>query len=89
MAEEDKAIIEFPLEFPIKVMGEASEEFTASIVKTIQTIWPEFDHQHVELRSSSGGRYISLTCTVWATSREQLDDIYRAITAHPDVKYVL
>ncbi len=84
-----ETLIEFPCDFPIKVMGETHADFTAEIIKTIQTVMPNFDVRNVEMRGSSGGKYISLTCTVHVTSKPQLDNIYRALTSHPMVKVVL
>ena len=90
MAEQNQeTLIEFPCDFPIKVMGETHDEFATTIVELIRTQLPDFDASRIEMRASSGGRYISLTCTVFVTSKPQLDDIYRALTAHPKVKYVL
>ena len=90
---EDKAIqetlIEFPCDFPIKVMGETHADFTAEIIKTIRSKLAHFDENDIEMRGSSGGKYISLTCTVHVTSKPQLDDIYLALTNHPMVKVVL
>lgn len=82
-------LIEFPCDFPIKVMGETHADFTAEIVKTIQQLNPGFSAANIEMRGSSGGKYISLTCTVYVTSKLQLDDIYRALTSHPMVKVTL
>ena len=84
-----ETLIEFPCDFPIKVMGETHVDFTAEIIKAIQTLIPSFDSSHIEIRGSSGGKYISLTCTVYVTSKPQLDDIYRALSSHPMVKVVL
>jgi uncharacterized protein len=84
-----ETLIEFPCDFPIKVMGEAQPDFTTEIVKTIQTLIPSFDARNIEMRGSSGGKYISLTCNVHVTSKLQLDDIYRALTGHQMVKVVL
>jgi len=50
---------------------------------------PDFDPATLELRASSGGKYLSVTATVRATSRAQLDTLYRALTRHPLVKVVL
>jgi putative lipoic acid-binding regulatory protein len=82
-------LIEFPCDFPIKVMGEMQDVFSATVIGLIQTILPEFNAGNIEMRASSGGKYISLTCTVHVTSQVQLDDIYRLLTAHPLVKYTL
>ena len=94
MPEEDaiqpqETLIEFPCDFPIKVMGESHDGFTATIVDIIRALSPNFDTGKIEMRASSGGRYTSLTCTVHVTSKPQLDDIYRALTSHPSVKVVL
>ncbi|MEZ0232644.1 MAG: YbeD family protein [Methylophilaceae bacterium] len=88
MADQEE-LIEFPLDFPIKVMGETHDEFTNIIIEVIREHHPEFGADRIEMRASSGGKYISLTCTVYATSRPHLDNIYRALTSHPLVKYVL
>jgi putative lipoic acid-binding regulatory protein len=88
MADQD-SLIEFPCDFPIKVMGETRDDFTDAIIAAIRTLLPDFDARQIEMRASSGGRYISLTCTVHVTSKPQLDDIYRLLTAHPMVKVVL
>jgi putative lipoic acid-binding regulatory protein len=82
-------LIEFPCDFPIKVMGETHETFAQTIVDLIQNIVPGFNASHVEMRASSGAKYISLTCTVHVTSQAQLDDIYRLLSAHPLVKFTL
>lgn len=82
-------LIEFPCTFPIKVMGETHEEFSATMVAAIQVLAPGFTAEHVEMRASSGGKYISLTCRVYVMSQQQLDDVYRMLTAHPLVKFVL
>ena len=82
-------LIDFPCEFPIKVMGEMQDSFLETIIGLIQTIVPTFSAKNIEMRASSGGKYISLTCTVHVMSQMQLDDIYRVISAHPLVKYSL
>ena len=84
-----ETLIEFPCDFPIKVMGETHADFTSEIIKTIQALEPSFDASKIEMRGSKGGKYISLTCTVYVTSKPQLDDIYRALTAHSMVKVTL
>ena len=88
MADQD-TLIEFPCDFPIKVMGETREDFAEVIIALIQRHLPDFDAGRTEMRASSGGRYISMTCTVYVTSKPQLDEVYRALTAHPMVRVVL
>ena len=88
MADEE-TLIEFPCDFPIKVMGETRDDFAETIIAVVRGHLPDFDASRVEVRGSSGGRYTSLTCTVYVTSKPQLDDLYRALTAHPMVRVVL
>lgn len=85
----DDSLIEYPCLFPIKVMGLHVEQFHVAIVEAVLRHAPDFDAATVECRPSREGRYLSLTCTVNATSREQLDNLYRELSAHPLVKLVL
>ena len=84
-----ESLIEYPSKFPIKVMGAKADGFVHAITQIAEQFDPGFDASTVELRSSKAGNYLGVTITVTATSREQLDDIYRALTAHPMVKVVL
>lgn len=83
------SLIEYPSQFPIKVMGEHGDDLVHSITKVAEEFDPSFDASTVELRPSSTGKYLGVTITVTATSREQLDNLYRALTSHPLVKVVL
>lgn len=85
----EETLIEFPCDFPIKVMGETQDGFANTMVEVITQHVPTFNAEQVQMRASSGGRYISLTCTVYVVSKQQLDDIYRALSSHPLVKFVL
>jgi putative lipoic acid-binding regulatory protein len=82
-------LIEYPSDFPIKVMGAAHEDFAATVVDVVLEHDPTFHIGRMEMRPSSQGTYTSLTVTVQATSREQLDNLYRALSGHPMVKFVL
>jgi putative lipoic acid-binding regulatory protein len=86
---QQETLIEFPCEFPIKVMGETHDMFSMEIIKTIQQYEATFDASKIALKGSSGGKYTSLTCTCYVESRTQLDNIYRALTSHTMVKFVL
>lgn len=89
VAKEEETLVEFPCDFFIKVMGETSDDFAIAMVKVIQAYAPQFDASKVDMRASSGGKFISLTCSVYVTTKTQLDNIYRALSEHPQVKYVL
>lgn len=88
-AEAKASLIEFPCDFPIKVMGKTHPEFHDTIVAVLREFDGGFDAATIETRPSSGGNYTGLTVTVRATSQTHLDDMYRALTGHPMVKIVL
>lgn len=83
------SLIDYPSLFPIKVMGLKAEGFVHAVTEIAARFDPQFDASTIELRPSSGGKYLGVTITVTATSRTQLDDLYRALTSHPQVKVVL
>ena len=85
----EQSLIEYPSAFPIKVMGPHAEGFVDAIVEVARRFDPGFDAATVETRPSKGGNYLGITITVTATSREQLDELYRTLTTHPMVKIVL
>ena len=82
-------LIEFPTDFPLKIMGVRHDDFAQGIVAVVLEHAPDFDPATVEMRTSAKGNYLSLTCTVRAVSQEQLDNLYRALTGHEWVKVVL
>jgi uncharacterized protein len=83
------SLIEYPSRFPIKVMGANVDGFVHALVTVARNFDPAFDAASVELRPSSGNKYLGVTLTVMATSREQLDELYRTLSTHPMVKVVL
>lgn len=84
-----QTLIEFPSDFPIKVMGVRRDDFAQAILAVVLRHAPDFDGATMEMRPSSKGTYLSLTCTVRATSQAQLDALYRDLSGHPLVKVVL
>ncbi|MBS3935366.1 MAG: DUF493 domain-containing protein [Sulfuritalea sp.] len=89
MAPEQETLLEFPCDFPLKVMGATREDFAQAVVAVVMKHAPDFDPARVEMRPSKAGNYLSLTCTIRATSKPQLDALYRELTSHPWVKIVL
>lgn len=81
--------IEYPTRFPIKVLGAQAEGFAQAMAEIACVYDPHFDASTIEQRQSSGGKYLGLTLSIWATSRAQLDALYHALSAHPMVKVVL
>lgn len=86
---EPPSALVFPTDFPIKIMGLNRLEFEPQIVSIVRTHAPDLDDTLVEVRQSRAGKYLSLTVTVRAHSRAQLDAIYMELTSHPLVKVVL
>lgn len=86
---EQTELIEFPCSFPIKVMGAAHPHFVVEILAAVRIHAPDTQENQITLRESSAGNYLAATVTVQAFSREQLDNIYRTLTAHELVKVVL
>jgi putative lipoic acid-binding regulatory protein len=85
----EETLLRFPCAFPIKVMGRTKDGFAQAIVTVVRKHAPDFDAAALEMRASAAGNYLSLTCTINATSRAQLDDLYRDLTSHPMVAMVL
>ena len=86
---EQETLLVFPADFPIKVMGEMRDDFARTVIEIVRRHAPDFRPETVELRASSSGNYLSVTCVVRATSKAQLDALYRDVTAHPWVKVAL
>jgi putative lipoic acid-binding regulatory protein len=86
---QDQTLLTFPTDFPIKIMGERRDDFAQAMVELVLRHAPDFKADSVEMRASSSGNYLSITCVVRATSKAQLDALYREITAHPWVKMAL
>ena len=83
------SLIEYPCEFPIKVFGQTQQGFLQAVMEVVQQHDPGFTAASISTRNSKTSRYVSLTCTVTATSREQLDALYQALCDDPQVAMVL
>ena len=85
----EKSLIQYPSRFPVKVMGANVDGFVNAVTTVARQFDPTFDAATVELRDSKAGKYLGVTITINATSREQLDELYRTLSTHPMVKVVL
>jgi uncharacterized protein len=85
----EQSLIEYPSRFPIKIMGANVDGFVNAVVSITRRFDESFDAATVELRPSKGGKYLGVTVTINATSRAQLDELYRTLSSHPMVKVVL
>jgi putative lipoic acid-binding regulatory protein len=84
-----ESLIEYPCRFPVKVMGAKVDGLVHAVTTIARQFDPSFDAGTVELRESKAGNYLGVTITINATSREQLDELYRTLSTHPMVKVVL
>jgi len=88
-APQTESALQFPTPFPIKIMGRRADGFAQSMLDVVLKHAPDFDPSSLEMRASREGNYLSVTATINATSRAQLDDLYRELTSHPMVSMVL
>lgn len=87
MAED--TLLVFPCDFPLKVLGRAQAGYAQAVLDVVTRHAPDFDAATVDMKPSRGGKYVSVTCVIRATSREQLDGLYRELCDHPMVVMVL
>ncbi len=85
----DESLLDYPCDFPVKIMGRRQDGFAQAVLAIVLRHAPDFDAGTLEMRPSAQGTYLSLTCTVRAVSRAQLDALYVELTSHPLVKVVL
>ena len=88
-AQDSESALTFPCVFPIKIMGRTQDGFAQAVADVVRRHAPDFDPAELEMRASKEGNWLSVTATVNATSRDQLDNLYRELVAHPMVKMVL
>jgi uncharacterized protein len=86
---ESESLVVYPSDFPLKIFGLQHPDFSQSVLAVVTRHAPDFDAKSMEMRASKTAKYISLTCTIRATSRKQLDAVYQELVDHPLVKMVL
>jgi putative lipoic acid-binding regulatory protein len=84
-----ETLLEFPCVFPLKIMGKTRDGFAQEVLQIVLRHAADFDSSSMEMRASREGNYLSLTCSINATSKAQLDALYRELSAHPGVAVVL
>ena len=85
----DETLLEFPCDFPIKIMGQNTAVFESEVVRIVRQHVPDLGEGAVRQNQSTKGNYLALTVTIRAESKEQLDNLYRALTACEHTKMVL
>jgi len=85
----DTLLAVYPCDFPVKILGHTRAGFAQAMLEIVRRHAPDFDGSSMEMKSSKRGKYLSRTCVIRATSREQLDRLYRELCDHPMVVMVL
>lgn len=85
----EDTLLEFPCEFPIKIMGKGEIEFDLLVLELIRPHVEQLEPTAIKSRPSKNGNYIAVTVTITATSKPQLDAIYQSLSAHPQVLMAL
>ena len=90
MSDGTDTLLRFSCTFPIKAMGRAGEgDFESLVVDIVRRHAPDLDEKAVTRRESRGGKWVSVTLPIEAGSKEQLDAIYRELSAHERVVWAL
>lgn len=89
MSDTPPSLLEFPCDFPIKVMGLTSPDFRVLVIELVRRHAPDLDESRVRVQESRGGRYLAVTLNIRATSKAQLDAIYRELSRHERVVMAL
>ena len=86
---DDTSLLEYPCDFPLKILGHTQAGFAQAVLEVVRRHAPDFDGSTIELRASKRRKYLSITCVIRATSRDQLDRLYQELCDHPMVVMVL
>lgn len=84
-----KSLIEFPCNFPLKIIGNSTESFVDEIISIVLQHFPDTLETNISAKMSEKGNYVSISAIIYAKDQQALDDLYRALTAHPDIRMVL
>lgn len=79
--EEGETLLEFPCQFPIKAMGLSCDEFEIAVLEIINRHVDDLAENALRIKPSKNGKYTSITITITARSKDQLDAIYMDLTA--------
>ncbi|WP_133127329.1 HP0495 family protein [Legionella nagasakiensis] len=85
----DKTLLQFPCDFPIKVIGINKEMFVSEIITIARKHFPALENKSISTQPSQQGNYLSITIIVYAQDQITLDALYMELTRHPDIKMVL
>ena len=86
---EDSSLLKFPCDFPIKIMGKATEVFKNDIFAIVHKHYPNIKADAYQTNASKNGNFLAITVTVYALDQPSLDALYQDLGKHPDIKMVL
>jgi hypothetical protein len=86
---QNEALWEFPMHYPVKIMGEASHPMSTIVTEILLKHVPDFDHRTLSEKASSGGKYVSITATVYVTCKEQINGMYADFACCKQIRMVL
>ena len=89
MSEPDPPKIEFPCDYPIKVLGRSSDAFRGIILEVFERHAPGFDQETITVKDSAKGTFTSLTITITATGKDQLEALHEDLIATGHVQMVI
>jgi uncharacterized protein len=84
-----ESLLTFPCDFPVKIIGEVSEQFESDIIKIVRQHYPNLQDDAIQRQTSKQGTYLALSITVHAISQATLDALYQDLSKHPGTKMVL
>jgi len=86
---DEESLLQFPCDFPLKIMGSGSPDFRQLVVDLVSRHAPDLDDTRIHVRDSRSGRYQSVTVVINARNRVQLDALYAELSGHPRITMVL
>lgn len=86
---DEESLLQFPCDFPLKIMGSGSPDFRQLVVDLVSRHAPDLDDTRIHVRDSRSGRYQSVTVVINARDRAQLDALYLELNGHPRITMVL
>lgn len=89
MPDQEPPRIEFPCEYPIKVLGRSSDDFRGIVLEVFERHAPGFDQAAITVRDSSKGTFTALTVTITATGPDQLEALHRDLMDTGHVQMVI
>ncbi len=84
-----QTLLTFPCQFRLKIIGLANETFEGLVIGILNQHVPDLGEGAVTMNLSKNNKYLAITANINAVSQEQLDDLYRALSSHPDILMVL